>query len=132
VDYGVPAAGVLCVELLHATRHPHALDIVIFSRPDTIHSLSLYVTFLDWVRPNDGNYELCRKLKQVIRNILDHCITAPTFPKVMDGVERRIPDEDTPGDAGWDTLSETEWLGWLNTVDWTQGFGGDAFPYSGS
>src|SRR3954468_15249148 len=60
VDYGIPAAGILCVELLYATRHPRAPGIVSMSRSDIIESLVMFVAFLDWVREGDGNYELCR------------------------------------------------------------------------
>lgn len=124
VDYGIPAAGVLCVELLYTARHPHATDAVTMSKSDTIQSLILFVAFLDWVRVGDGNYELCRRLRKVIRNILDHVLEAEPVPLEKDStLSSNYEDiEASHFDPSWQDLEEEDWLNMLNTMDWTQGF----------
>lgn len=116
----------LCVELLYVVRHPHATDIVDMSRYDTIQSLIMFVAFLDWVRPGDGNYELCRKLKKVIRNILDYVLAVPipVDPEQNNTHSREYESIGAePFEPIWPDLNGPDWLSLLNTMDWTQGFG---------
>lgn len=131
MDYGIPAAGVLCVELLYVARHPNATDQVQLSKSDTIQSLILFVSFLDWVRPHDGNYELCRRLKKVIRKILDQVLAAPV-PVPPKASMTPSSDFESLGmdqfDPGWTDMGDSDWMNLLNTMDWTQGFGVEASP----
>lgn len=50
--YGVPSAGVFCVELLKATKSPKASQIHM-PRAEIILKLSIFISFLEWARPND-------------------------------------------------------------------------------
>lgn len=110
VCYGIPAAGVLCVELLKTTRSAsqsagnslsatstpslatstsaspfasannsqhHQQQRLHFSRSSVIQDLTMFLGFLDWIRPTDGNYLLCSKLRKVIRRIVDHVLDPP-------------------------------------------------------
>lgn len=124
VDYGIPAAGVLCIELLYAVRRPHAADMLTMSRTDTVQSLMTFVTLLDWVRAGDGNYELCRKLKVAIRNVLDRVLDAPVVAAHPQRSETYVSEPSDPeiDPFGPDAnIGETDWLSLLNSMDWTQG-----------
>lgn len=111
------------MELLYAARHPHATDTVSMSRSDTIQSLIIYIALLDWVRPNDGNYELCRKLRKVIRNILDHVLGATdTVEKNQEPSNEYESVDVDQFDLNLADFGEQDWMSLLNTMDWTQGF----------
>jgi hypothetical protein len=75
----------------------------------------MFIGFLEWVRPTDGNYMLAGRLKKVVGRILDHVLDPPqqavTGSNVMD-----VPFD--PMLASWDDVDS---LDWLNTIDWTQG-----------
>lgn len=126
VDYGIPSAGVLCVELLYSIRNPYATDTTNMSRTDTIQSLVMFVALLAWVRVGDGNYVLCQKLKNVIQKILDHVLEALVPLPLESGNTHSIGygniETDHLDSLGTD-LSEEDWMSLLNTLDWTQGFG---------
>jgi hypothetical protein len=126
VDLGIPAAGILCVELLYTVRHPHAKDQIVVSRSETIQSLTMFIAFLDWVRPDDGNHELCRKFMKVIRNILDHVLEAPRISTHLEVNDTRLGGledvEPSQLNLDWSDLNDLDWLTLLNTMDWTQGF----------
>jgi len=140
VDYGIPAAGVLCVELLSSIRHPYGADTINISRSDTTKSLVMFVSLLGWVRPGDGNYALCQKLKNAIQKVLDHALDAlvPAAPNPLSLEENGVDVAATPVAIDCENtraynnpllevseapLSEEDWMGLLNTLDWTQGFG---------
>jgi hypothetical protein len=94
------------------------------SKSDTIQTLIHYLAFLDLVRVGDGNYELCRRLRKVSRNILDHVLEADAAPLR----KNYTPSSDYESieadqfDPNWHELGEIDWLNMLNTMDWTQGF----------
>jgi len=105
--YGIPAAGVLCVELLKQATGQNVLQ---FSRSDAIQKLTMFIGFLEWIRPTDGNFLLAGRLKKVVRRILDRVLDPPA----------QIPmDNDMmPIDPMLAPFGEMDWL---NTIDWTQG-----------
>lgn len=109
VCYGIPAAGVLAVELLKTTRSavntpsvatstatspfiPNTQPLscsqqyqatqpsLQFSRSQVVQDLTMFLGFLDWIRPTDGNYLLCSKLRKVIRRIIDNVLDPPKYP----------------------------------------------------
>ncbi|RDW57778.1 hypothetical protein BP5796_12579 [Coleophoma crateriformis] len=129
--YGVPSAGVLCVELLKSTKGAPGTQAqpVHFSRSEVVQSLTMFLGFVDWIRPSDGNYGLCRRLRQVIKGILD-CVLDSTLPPQSDPIPETDPQTNRiPTDGNGDLLlSSTQMLmidghatDWLNTIDWTQG-----------
>lgn len=69
--YGIPSIGVICVELVRQSSGHNALQ---FSRPEAIQKLTMFTSFLDWVRPTDSSDPLVGKLKGVIRKTLDHVL----------------------------------------------------------
>lgn len=77
MEYGAPAGGVLCQELLRPTfTGTHFKDPKI-SRSSIIQSLTILVGFLDWVKPSSANGELCADCKVVIQRVLDHHLNNP-------------------------------------------------------
>jgi len=129
--YGIPSAGVLCVELLKSAKGAPGTQAqaVHFSRSEVVQSLTMFLGFLDWIRPSDGNYRLCQRLRQVIKGILG-CVLDSTSPPQSDP----IPETDSqtnriPNDGNGDLLLNSmqmpmiggDAIDWLNTIDWTQG-----------
>lgn len=86
------------------------------SRSDSIQKLTLFIGFLDWVRPTHGNYTLANRLKGVVKGVLDHVLSAPSPP---------MPQEEQHTQLVFDPLSIPDYgmqdLDWLNAIDWTQG-----------
>jgi len=129
--YGIPSAGVLCMELLKFANGARGTQAqpVLFSRSEVVQSLTMFRGFLDWIRPNDGNYQLCRRLRQVIGGILD-CVLDSTPPTQPDPIQEiasltnRIPiDEnmDLLPNFVQMPMADEHTVDWLNTIDWTQG-----------
>lgn len=92
----------------------------------------MFVAFLDWARPTDGNYYLCNKLRKVIKRIVDSVLNAPmqlpsvetpamkistdtSDAQVESGQQYTNPEDVLP------PMGETDDLNWLNEIDWTQG-----------
>ncbi|TVY78519.1 hypothetical protein LSUE1_G004109 [Lachnellula suecica] len=113
--YGIPSAGVICVELLkNVSTSQTNLG---FSRSDAIQKLTLFIGFLDWIRPTDGNYKLANRLKKVIRRVLDRVLEPPqTDPRPPDEMENALSDS-----TMLQPLDNMNDMDWLNTIDWTQG-----------
>lgn len=113
--YGIPSAGVICVELLSkqsaAHHHPN------FSRSDAIQKLTLFIGFLEWIRPTDGNYRLAGRLRKVIRRVLDHVLEPPNTQS-----DAPVSTIDPPFDPTLidppDNLNDMDWL---SSIDWTHG-----------
>lgn len=95
------------------SRVPNTYSV---QRADMIQDLSLFVACLDWVRPEDGNYVLCGRVRTLIRHILDR-VLSPTLPQV--------PEQDFSfagynlNDFSIDTLPQygIEFNGWLDGID---------------
>jgi hypothetical protein len=100
------------VELLKRTL---GHDSAQFSRSDAIQKLTLFVAFLEWVRPTDGNFELAQRLRKVVRRVLDH-VLEPSQHEQASSLETGVPFD--PMFASFDDMND---LDWLNTIDWTQG-----------
>jgi hypothetical protein len=78
----------------------------------------MFVGFLEWVRPSDGNYILHQRLAKVIQHILDHVLDPP-----LESVHQ-VAGLDIPGmdlDPMLLPFDQLDAMDWLNTVDWTQG-----------
>lgn len=108
MSYAAPAGGVLCMELLRASREGDSST----TRSNIVQQLSLLVGFLDWVGPSAPNGDLCSSVKIVIRHVLDEALnaSAPTT-SIMEGV------------ASWDMDFSTDFNEFFNfdlmdTFDW--------------
>lgn len=149
--YGLPCAGILCLELLRASNlappMPASTAIpspkpVQLSRSEVFQTLTIFLTFLDWVRPTDNNVQLFAKFKKVVKRIMDTAMDAPRPgqvgpaqtvhepPAALESIAAEVQYQDPllNPDLGMDVLTEydpallaMDDLDWLNTVDWTQG-----------
>ncbi|RDW92003.1 hypothetical protein BP5796_01397 [Coleophoma crateriformis] len=124
--FGVPASGVLCVELLRRIKQPkETAHLPPIARSEIVQKLSLLIGFLEWVRPAAGNYQLCSRMRQIIKRILDQILnpTPVALPQPETESQTAVePFDDTPlastpfsYDDGLDNLD------WLNSVDWSRG-----------
>ncbi|EED23993.1 FAD dependent oxidoreductase superfamily [Talaromyces stipitatus ATCC 10500] len=150
VSYGMPCAGILCIELLRAcnlappspatdssmTAAVHSLVQV--SRSEVVQNLTMFGAVLDWIRPTNNNAQLSRKFKKVLQRIIDTVFDslgplqdAQARPRLNEHQTRRqygLQDQQSRGNIY--TTSEQDLdpaqatiddMDWLNTVDWTQG-----------
>ena len=114
--YGVPSAGVLCVELLKTLKSPDS-DRPIIPRAEVIRKLSIFVSCLEWARPPDETYTLCGHMHKIISHIMDQVLSN----------NEPLEHRSVAVNRGTDVLSEplidddTDWLEWLSSVDWTRG-----------
>lgn len=123
--YGIPSAGVICVELLKTSSGQSAVQL---SRSDAIQKLTLFIAFLEWIRPTDGNFTLALRLRKVVRRVLDYVLDIAQKDVQSDvgagtgmGEEQQLYDPMLGvglGVGGFDDMND---LDWLNTIDWTQG-----------
>jgi hypothetical protein len=135
--WGVPSCGVLCVELIKQMKQPpgspHVLNL---PRSEIVQNLSLLIGFLEWVRPAAGNYQLCRRMRLIIKRILDQILnpspssSAPTASQ--ESIQSSGQNFDTASangivsfdPAGFDSGNFEDGLDnldWLNNVDWSRG-----------
>jgi hypothetical protein len=134
--WGVPSSGVLCVELLKQTKNPTGNTLRV-PRSEIVQNLSLLIGFLEWVKPAAGNYQLCGRMRIIIKRILDQILN-PSPPSSMPATQAESAD--TPGYdnnahamgtgvLGYDpnlfepgTFDDaTDNFDWLNNVDWSRG-----------
>ena len=132
--WGVPSSGVLCVELLKQMKQPAGTPhFPILPRSEIVQNLSLLIGFLEWVRPAAGNYQLCGRMRQMIKRILDQVLNPS--PPVSQNSVREVPQQDLDGQGMTDVVEPycasnfdpgnydegLENLDWLNSVDWSRG-----------
>jgi len=147
--WGIPSSGVLCVELLKQIKQPHLNSQLRIPRSDIVQNLSLLIGFLEWVKPSAGNYQLCGRMRQIIKRILDQILN-PSPPSSAP-VASQESNSDRNGDenghmntgGGYETNGMVQGHGqgqydpalfepgtfddgldnleWLNTVDWSRG-----------
>ncbi|RDW67611.1 hypothetical protein BP6252_09007 [Coleophoma cylindrospora] len=132
VCYGIPCAGVLCVELLKTAKAHSESERppLSFSKSDVIQSLTIFIAYLNWIRPSDGNAELCWRLKKVVKRIVDSVLDGTAESAAL---PENVPTPPPPKEANEQTtevdflsdldpqLLGLDDLDWLNTIDWTQG-----------
>lgn len=59
VYHGIPSAAILSVELLKQSKSPQDWRVSL-PRSEIIQNLSIFIGALEWVRPSEGNYTLCK------------------------------------------------------------------------
>lgn len=75
VLYGLPASGVLALELLQQTQNRTQMTKE-FPRSEVIQNLSVFVSCLGWIHnEGDGNYHLCIQARNMIQRILDRVLS---------------------------------------------------------
>ena len=98
-----------------------------FSRSEVVQALTMFIGFLGWVRPTDGNYPLCQKLSKVVKRIVDSVLDTPALQTAeaqpQEGPKMEISGPLADGlelDTSWMPVEELECLDWLSNIDWTQ------------
>ena len=87
-------------------------------RSEAIQKLSIFVSYLDWVRPTDSSHALCGRMRKIIGRILDQILTPSS--QVDDAhTMTALSDLELPSNNA--VLDDSDFLDWLNTVDWTKG-----------
>jgi len=121
----VPAAGAICVQLLKISTRNNTTS---FSLADAIQKVTLFIAFLEWVRPTDGNFALAQRLTKVVQKVLNHVLELPNREIVgmenrnenREGSDSTFPTSVTPITVSFGEMAGDD-LDWLNTIDWTQG-----------
>ncbi|KAG4443943.1 hypothetical protein IFR05_000583 [Cadophora sp. M221] len=146
VSFGIPAAGILCIELLCANSiassgmaaGSQSQTHINVSRSKIVQSLVMFIAFLDWARPTDNNAELCWRFRDVIKRIIDKTFDPPRSVPIqqqnlqptlqLPSVEAMEQPVQTATPTSMDFIPDfsTPWtvtddLDWLASVDWTQG-----------
>ena len=129
---GIPAAATLSVELLKQAKYPLEWRPKL-PRADAIQELSQFLGCLDWVRPTEGNYKICVRMRKIIKRVLDEILELPNPPAApqasyspTESAERREAPDPVVGDVelsaclSGDGKEEVDFLDWLNSVDWTR------------
>ncbi|KAG4026127.1 hypothetical protein MFRU_045g00720 [Monilinia fructicola] len=105
-NYGIPAAGVICVELLKLTstksentrtEHERGERATRFPKSVAIQKLTLFAAFLDWVRQTDGNYALLKRVRGVVGRVLKWVLDGGEMNREVErekGKERHHSRED--------------------------------------
>jgi hypothetical protein len=113
--YGLPAAGVLAIELLKQEQSRlYTPDIL--PRSETIQDLSVLISALAAIRADEGNYFICNQGRRALKRVLDQ-ILSPHPAGPMPGTD--------PSTAPIDDMSlyfpagnDVDFLSWLENVEW--------------
>lgn len=128
VYHGIPAAAILSVELLKPSKFPQDWRLSL-PRSEIIQNLSIFIGALEWVRPSEGNYTLCIRMRKVIKRILDQVLDMP--PPNSRTQESNAFHDPAPPDLAISSIlgpqDEPDFLEWLNSVDWTRDMLQDAW-----
>ena len=119
-NYGVPAAGALCIALLKQNQPTGPSNDLKIHRSEAIQNLSVFICCLDWVRPTDAAYPLCGRMRKIISHILDRVLnlhSPASDPPINATTGLRI--DETPNVTT--SSDDTDFLDWLDTIDWTKG-----------
>jgi hypothetical protein len=146
--WGIPSSGVLCVELLKDIKGDKQRLRLRLPRSEIVQNLSLLIGFLDWIKPAAGNYQLCMRMRVIIKRILDQILNpSPTSSAqeparesvsengahVEEGVGPHantqvgvngLPHQYDPTlfeSGGYGYSGELDNFDWLNNVDWSRG-----------
>ena len=121
VTFGVPAAGVLGIELLKQSKYPQQYMLTL-PRSEIIQNLCVFVSCLGAVRRSQGNYTLCARMKKVIKRILDQVLEqlpVPTFESIPPTVQEALAEIDFSSVMG--PTDDPDFAQWLNSMDWAKG-----------
>jgi hypothetical protein len=119
---GIPAAAVIAVELLHQEQNPTSASAIInpLPRSDTIQDLSVFVSCLNNVRPENGGYATCDRGRRFLKKVLD---------TILSPVSSAVPNSDSSVNNGIDpsfmtplfqTGSDGDFVRWLESMEWDQ------------
>lgn len=106
VLYGLPASGVLALELLQQTQNRASMTKD-FPRSEVIQNLSVFVACLGWIhQEGDGNYHLCIQARNMIQRILDRVLS----PEANHSSHQTFPTPSSTGDYTDEAMYDFSWM----------------------
>jgi len=144
VNYAMPCASILILELLRQSEQPEHPAII--NRSKIIQDISVLIS-CDWlIEPDQMNFELCRRAQSLFSRSLDRILNhVPIRPAALAAAppSRSLESGTSDGfnqDNQLSLIDDAEWLAWLETCDlsvdpWldiladtAQGFSADSQP----
>lgn len=111
--FAAPAGGVLCMELLRGTATHEGLSPAA-TKALVVEKLGMLAAFLDWVGPGSPNYDICYRVKRVVRRVLEQALEMPVQTNLLEGGGGHWSVEDWGADLNsffsFDLLDTFEWL----------------------
>lgn len=111
-SFAAPAGGVLCMELLRGTATHEALSPAA-TKALVVEKLGMLAAFLDWVGPGSPNYDICYRVKRVVRRVLEQALEMPVQTNLLEGGGHwSVEDwgQDLNSFFSFDLLDTFEWL----------------------
>ena len=110
---GLPAAGVLAIELLKQEQSKvYTPDIL--PRSETIQDLSVFISALTTVPSGAGNFSICNQGRKALKRVLDQ-ILAPNPPPVEGSSDPPVFDDMS---LYFPTGNDADFLQWLDNFEW--------------
>ncbi|CAK4031034.1 hypothetical protein AC578_3278 [Lecanosticta acicola] len=111
--HGLPAAGVLAVEMLKQEQTKQYTPDVL-PRSETVQDLSVFISALAAVGPGEGNFSICDQGRRALKRVLDQILSPSQHP---------APPRSASGEAGVFTDyfpigNDADFLQWLDNVEW--------------
>ena len=111
--HGLPAAGVLAIELLKQEQSRLYMPDIL-PRSETIQDLSVFISSLAAVGPGEGNYFICNQGRRALKRVMDQ-ILSPHAPPVPTSSEPQAFDDMS---FYFPTGNDADFLQWLENVEW--------------
>ncbi|KAI5357037.1 hypothetical protein Slin14017_G123580 [Septoria linicola] len=113
--HGLPAAGVLAVELLTQERTRQFTPDTL-PRSETIQDLSVFISALAAVGPGEGNFSICNQGRRALTRVLDQILSPnPPLPAMSASGEPSVYDDSA---LYFPIGNDAEFLQWLEHVEW--------------
>ena len=118
---GIPSAGILAVELLKQSKQPNEYPFIL-PRSEVVQNLSIYIGCLEYVRPAEGNYKVCKRVRTVFKRMLDQTLDMPpTFAasNQLSSVPTQQPISEIDISTVLGPQDDARFTEWLDSIDWT-------------
>ena len=113
--HGLPAAGVLAVEMLKQEQTKQYTPDVL-PRSETVQDLSVFISALAAVGPGEGNFSICDQGRRALKRVLDQILSPsnPPAPASASGEVAVLDDSSLYFPIG----NDADFLQWLDNVEW--------------
>ncbi|KAF2655662.1 hypothetical protein K491DRAFT_414301 [Lophiostoma macrostomum CBS 122681] len=119
---GIPSAAVIAVELLHQEQDPTSASAIInpLPRSDTIQDLSVFVSCLGSVRPENGGYAICDRGRRFLKKVLDTILSPASSAGVNSTSSVNNGGDPSFTTPLFQTGSDGDFVRWLESMEWDQ------------
>lgn len=115
--HGLPSAGVLAIELLRQEQSQN-YNSELLPRSQTIQDLSVFISALSTVGPEEGNHGICNQGRRALKRVLDQILSpAPRPPPHATATNAEQPVFDDVN-FQFPTGNDADFLQWLENVEW--------------